>query len=277
MAKTVDDLVKGVGGCGLFQMLLVPLVFSSVVMSVWSMMLMVFGALEPDWWCLSRDLLRNASRGALSNMSAGGHFQSGEDSRVLKVNVSSVVWGGDIGVHTGGMDNSTYKVCGEKVNHTGRCERIFFDPSMNTVVSQFQLVCDLAWVPSMTISAQMVGVLVGSTVAGQLADNLGRKKTLVSISTLHAVFNLVCAFSVNWQMFAVMRSLVGLTIGGLLASSFAYPTEFIGIKWRAVIGSIPTWGIGAASFSLMVWLIQDWQHLHFATAVCTAACLPAWM
>ena len=44
------------------------------------------------------------------------------------------------------------------------------------------------------------------TGEGQLADSLGRKKTIVSVCALHALFNFISAFSVNWQMFTVMRS-----------------------------------------------------------------------
>ena len=75
----------------------------------------------------------------------------------------------------------------------------------------------------------------------------------------------------------VCRAIIGLTTGGILVSSSAYPMEFIGIKWRALVGSIPVWGVGCLTFSLLVWALKDWYHVHLATAGCTAAFLLNWM
>ncbi|KAK7462568.1 hypothetical protein BaRGS_00038397, partial [Batillaria attramentaria] len=141
----------------------------------------------------------------------------------------------------------------------------------------FQLVCGLSWVPAMIISIQMVGVLLGAFAGGQMGDSLGRKKTLITMTVLHAVLPLVAAFSYSWQMFAVMRVLIGVTVGGILATYFGYPAEFVGIKWRALLGSVPIWGVGVMTFSLVVWALRDWRHIHIATAVCTAATLPSWI
>ncbi|KAK7496746.1 hypothetical protein BaRGS_00011955, partial [Batillaria attramentaria] len=270
MATTVEDVIHQVGDCGKYQFLLVPLVFSSVPPVVWSMLMMVFGALEPDWWCESRDLY-TPSRG---NGSVGdiGWVATTTDEEVLSDETPGVwndTWGRGATENGPLLRNCSLKKHG--------CDRITFSSGANTLVSEFQLVCDLAWVPSMMISVQMVGVLVGASVSGQLGDSVGRKKTLVSMTVLHTLFTLVAAFSNSWQMFTVLRALIGFTVGGVLATSFTYPTEFIGIKWRPLLGTLPVWGIGAVTYSLVVWALRDWRHVHIATAVCTAATLPAWI
>ena len=63
------------------------------------------------------------------------------------------------------------------------------------------------------ISIQFCGVLTGSTIGGQMGDYFGRKKTLYFSYLLNAIFNVIAAFSVNWQMFTVMRFFVGATVG----------------------------------------------------------------
>ena len=70
---------------------------------------------------------------------------------------------------------------------------------------------------------------------------------------------------------------MGLTTGGILASTFPYPMEFISVKWRGVLGSVPSWGMGAVTFSLLVWALPDWSHVQLVTAACTLLCLPAWL
>ncbi|KAL8620048.1 hypothetical protein ACOMHN_015330 [Nucella lapillus] len=123
----------------------------------------------------------------------------------------------------------------------------------------------------------MAGVLVGAALGGQLADSVGRKTTMVSFSVLHVLFTLIAAFSVSWQMFAVLRALIGSTVGGILVVSFPYPTEFLGARWRALVATIPVWGIGALLYSLLCWALPHWKYLHITIASASLACLPAWM
>lgn len=56
---------------------------------------------------------------------------------------------------------------------------------------------------------QMIGMMVGSLLVGNLSDLFGRKKPLISSMAILFVFQLVCYFSVNWVMFAVGRVAVG--------------------------------------------------------------------
>ena len=62
-------------------------------------------------------------------------------------------------------------------------------------------------------SIQFGGVLTGAVFAGQSGDYFGRKNTLYGTYLLHTILNVVSAYSVTWQMFAVMRFLLGIMIG----------------------------------------------------------------
>ena len=56
-----------------------------------------------------------------------------------------------------------------------------FDLVKKTVlfqVSEWNLVCDQHWIPPMTMSVFMLGVMAGSLALGAMADWLGRKLTL---------------------------------------------------------------------------------------------------
>ena len=108
--------------------------------------------------------------------------------------------------------------------------------------------------------------------SSSVSQRVGEKSFVQSKSVFKVIGQVIWEYDT-----IVFRAFVGLTIGGILASSYAYPIEFIGVKWRALTGSIPVWGVGAVTFSLLVWALRDWSHLHIATAVCTAAFLLGWM
>nr|KAG5698378.1 hypothetical protein BaRGS_010964 [Batillaria attramentaria] len=52
MGKTLEALVDQAGGCGRYQFIMVSLLCVNSGLTAWTVLMMVFGALEPDWWCL---------------------------------------------------------------------------------------------------------------------------------------------------------------------------------------------------------------------------------
>ena len=60
----------------------------------------------------------------------------------------------------------------------------------------------------------MVGLLVGASVAGQLADTFGRKGVLYSFLFFLSAFGTGCSFAPVWEVYAALRFFVGVCIGG---------------------------------------------------------------
>ncbi|GFR68324.1 solute carrier family 22 member 4 [Elysia marginata] len=227
---TLDGVIQEVGVCGPFQGLLVLATYSTIVVSASGMMLMAFGSYNPGWTCLD-------------DVAVGG-------------NASSLT-----GLSTPTPSNST-----DRCTQYKGCQNVSFLPGTSTVVSEWGLVCDHKWTPSLIFTVQMVGVMLGAYLAGHLGDCAGRKASLYSMVALHGVANLVAVFSPSWEIFAAVRFFVGIGIGGMLTTSYIIPLEFMGQFWRGFVGSLPTWNIGAALFSVAVILLKDWRHLHLLNA-----------
>ena len=65
------------------------------------------------------------------------------------------------------------------------------------------------WITTMVVIGEIAGAIIG----GWLANQIGRKKSMVLVATTYAAFALMCALSVSVPMLMTARLLLGLTIG----------------------------------------------------------------
>ena len=136
--------------------------------------------------------------------------------------------------------------------------------------------CDREWTVATITTLQMAGVLIGCFIAGQMTDLVGRKWVYcLSLASL-PVLNIIAYFSVSWEMYAVLRFLLGMALGGIISSKLNLLCEFLTTSWRPVFISFPIWCIAAGAFALLAWLCKDWKTIHLATAIAGAPVLLAW-
>ncbi|KAL4241074.1 hypothetical protein ACF0H5_001852 [Mactra antiquata] len=96
------------------------------------------------------------------------------------------------------------------VNQTDSCGGYIFNDDMNTVVNEWNLVCDSKWIVAMITTIQMAGDLVGCFISGHLGDMIGRKPTFFLSLIILILFNIIAFFSINWQMYAAIRFVIGM-------------------------------------------------------------------
>ncbi|NIZ91032.1 MFS transporter [Kineococcus rubinsiae] len=87
-------------------------------------------------------------------------------------------------------------------------------------------------------SATPIGYLVGATIAGLLADRIGRRRVMMWALAFYAAFTLVAAASPNFSFFVGARILAGLGTGAESAIIAPFLAEFVPAKRRG-------WFIGA--------------------------------
>ena len=76
-----------------------------------------------------------------------------------------------------------------------------------SVMSEWHLVCDRAWMGPMIMSMFMAGVMVGAIVLGSTADRIGRRKTLSLTFTTMILANLAGAYATNYVTYVFLRFL----------------------------------------------------------------------
>ena len=83
-----------------------------------------------------------------------------------------------------------------------------------------------------TVSAALVGTVIGSILAGIPGDRLGRRASLRWMAILYVVSAAGCAFAWNWTALVFFRFIGGLGIGGSSVLGPMYIAEIAPAKWR---------------------------------------------
>ena len=117
---------------------------------------------------------------------------------------------------------------------------------------QFNLVCGSSFIIGTVRTIQMFGVWFGAVIASQLSDVIGRKRTFYGIFMIEMVGGVAASFSPNWQVYAMCRFLVGAGFGGVTSVGCVYPMEFVGRRWRTLVGTIGFWAVGVMLLALLV-------------------------
>lgn len=245
---TPDDILIELGGCGIFQVLLAFIIQFMKIVVCWGMGGNAFFAYVPKWRCV--DYHDNSS------------IESNYSTTMLPMSTS-----------TPGEEYWNQKcttASGDK------CSQFEFDKSVHTLVSEFDLVCDKSWVTASIISIQMIGMMLGSIVVGNISDLFGRKRPFISSMALLFVFHLVCYFSVNWQMFAAGRFFIGIGSAFFLSIYCIFQGEYTLSKWRSTAISFPSWAIQLSLFTLFAWLLHDWEYITLMISLGSLAFLPTW-
>jgi benzoate transport len=97
------------------------------------------------------------------------------------------------------------------------------------------------------LSAELVGMMVGSVVLASLSDSYGRRKVLIFSVAAIALSMLLTTQATNITQLIIMRVVTGLGVGGVLTSAAAIGSEYAPHKHRntAVILITSGFAVGA--------------------------------
>ncbi|MFK0117818.1 MFS transporter [Streptomyces sp. NPDC090994] len=116
-------------------------------------------------------------------------------------------------------------------------------------------------------SSALVGMLLGSLLAGSLADRLGRRRTLIGGLTAFSLLTAACAAAQNPDTFMVLRFLTGLGLGAVLPAATALTIEYApahrrNLTYMAMQSGYAVGGILASA--LAIGLVEDagWRVMY---------------
>ena len=106
----------------------------------------------------------------------------------------------------------------------------------NTIVSQWDLVCDRLPLLSTVQGIYMGGVFVGCIFWGWCSDKFGRRPSILVAAALKIVTTIAASYSISYTMFVTLRFLVGFSASGVFECGFVLVTEIVGPKLRTNFG-----------------------------------------
>jgi benzoate transport len=129
------------------------------------------------------------------------------------------------------------------------------------------------------LSMELVGMAIGSILIGGLADQVGRRYTMLGCVSIMAVGMAMATYAHGVYDLSVWRVFTGLGIGGVLAASNAVAAEFSNLRRRDLSVSLmaigyPLGAIGGGAVVAVLLKQHDWRIVFQFGAVMTALCVP---
>ncbi|CAL5219317.1 g1126 [Coccomyxa viridis] len=147
----------------------------------------------------------------------------------------------------------------------------------HSVASQWDLICSRSWMLQLANSGFFLGSLGGLLLFQQVAEELGRKRTLGVSCAVTALSGMCSAVAPSFWWYFVFRVFTGATVAGIISTSALLAVEPVGPNYRgtAILSTGLGSCFGACLLSLLAWLLHSWRVLTFATSavVALAACV----
>ncbi|AWT27199.1 Gentisate transporter [Corynebacterium provencense] len=129
-------------------------------------------------------------------------------------------------------------------------------------------------------SSALVGMFVGAILVGTFAARWGRRRAFLGCVTWFSVLMILCAAAPGPEVFAVVRFLAGIGLGGVMPLAAALTTEFSPVRRRAVAYVImqsgyPVGGVAAALLAKWVVPAFSWHWMYLIAALPLVTVLPA--
>lgn len=228
---TFNDLLTQIGGFGRWNWMLLGFSYISCLLAATSHLSIIYLAYSPHF-----GIQTNKDGQQFDNkcQAGGDHDQGGVDHDQ---------GGGD---HDQGIymyDSSVFK---------------------NTVVTEWDLVCERgAMLPTLTFS-YMLGICVAIIIAGALADTFGRRVVVLVMVTTHIISSLLTWLSRSVWMFLVCRMFVGGSIHTAWASLFILLQEITPSQHTTITSGVMVfgWSTGSMLISVLAYFIRDWRTLQ---------------
>ncbi|MDN3713401.1 MFS transporter [Paracoccus cavernae] len=122
-----------------------------------------------------------------------------------------------------------------------------------------------------------LGMFVGASLFGRVADRIGRRKVLLLTVACEAIFGVLSVFAPSFTVLLVLRFLTGVGVGGTLPVDYAMMAEFLPPKNRGrwLVWLEGFWAIGTIIVAVTAWLASLYIEADQWRWIMAVATVPA--
>jgi sugar porter (SP) family MFS transporter len=131
---------------------------------------------------------------------------------------------------------------------TSNLVQVYALPSWLFPLAQFLHTSNASLLLGISVSAALVGTILGAMFAGIPGDAIGRRDSLRIMAILYVISALGCALAWNWPALVFFRFIGGLGIGGSSVLGPMYIAEIAPPKWRGRM-------VGVFQFNVVVGIL----------------------
>lgn len=90
----------------------------------------------------------------------------------------------------------------------------------------------------LVVSSMLIGAIIGSGGSGPLSDRIGRRRLVLIIAIIYIVGSLILVVAQNMPTLVFGRLIIGLAVGGSMATVPVYLSEMAPTAYRGSLGSL---------------------------------------
>ncbi|KAJ8960531.1 hypothetical protein NQ318_013819 [Aromia moschata] len=246
-----DVISKAIGEFGRWQLLFTFLLSLVNIPCTWHIFAPTFHSAERDTWCARPAIFADVAPSVWKNCTG----QADGYCWMLDANAWNATGG-----HFCEDPNALERV---------KCRGWEFAGEGETIISEFNLVCDRQSLNSFGEMMFLAGVAIGGLVCGILSDKYGRKRTLMASILIQTLLGTVIAFSPWFLMYAFLRAALGFISVSVVFSGFVLTIELVGGDWRTVAGISYLFPVSLSYVTIagIAWLLKDWRQLQLAISL----------
>lgn len=142
------------------------------------------------------------------------------------------------------------------LNDTADCK---YEADFHSVNYEFGYACSGTKTVKNSISLQMIGIMFGAIVFGQLSDTFGRRKTLIFGTIGLIISGTVSTFATGLYTFTLARFFVMFFTGGKHSVSYVFMMENLPARHRMWIVTVITYSPNYLVFTAIAYFCGEWR------------------
>lgn len=242
--KDFDEILEYIGGWGPFQYLLTLIFFPFNIFLGYVLLSPILTLFTPPHWCLVPELanLTREERKLLAippDTKVAGEFSQCSQyvvdwSKILSGNISQSDPSWSVGKCTDGWE---YEI----------------EDYHKSITTDFDWVCDNAWIPALSQTAFFFGAIPGMLILGWLSDTYGRLPTIIISNIIALVSGMATPFVTGHVAFIVLRFCMGLSFYTFFLVPYVLVMEYVEGSKRTLVGNL-----GLATCLTLSGVYQPW-------------------